>query len=102
MMIVLTAHKITTCLKGARLLIRGDPDPTAPNVTVLVCPVHNDKIVIPASWPRRRWSYVRTLSQGGEQAYRYLPMRPKFHREITGSEYWRVRKYRREHKITKK
>ena len=97
-MIIFPIMRPFTCRKGAQLLIRGDYDPTAPTVSVIRCPVHGDKIVIPAGWPRRRWYYVRTVSEGAK-APPYSPQYLRFHREEKGAEATKAREYRRRHRI---
>lgn len=97
-MIILPISRTITCGRGARILVEGTPEPRAPTVSVLVCPVHGDKIVIPAGWPRRRWSYVRVLSEG-TKTLPYSSQYLKFYREEKGAEATKAREYRRKHKI---
>lgn len=59
-----TMEKVVTCPKGAKILIRGIRDPNVFNATVLVCPVHGDKIIVPVGMPKRKWEYVKVISQG--------------------------------------
>lgn len=57
-------EQFVTCQHGARILVRGIRDPNVFNATVLVCPVHQDKIIIPAGLPKRKWEYLKTISEG--------------------------------------
>lgn len=57
-------EQFVTCSKGARLLVRGIRDPNVFNATILVCPVHQDKIVIPSGMPKRKWEFIKVISEG--------------------------------------
>ena len=59
-----TVEKFITCKFGARIIVRGTRDFDCFRSTVLVCPVHNDPIVIPCSLPKRHWEFVKVISIG--------------------------------------
>ena len=59
-----TIEQFVTCKFGARILVRGTRDLNCFRPTVLVCPVHNDPIVISCSLPKRHWEFVKVVSEG--------------------------------------
>jgi len=75
-------QRFIQCSKGARILLVGIRDPNAPDKTILVCPIHQDKIIVPAGMPRRIWLVKDVTAEGS-------PM-------VMWSSYWaRLREKRR-------
>jgi len=76
-------EKFVTCKYDARIIVRGIRDLNAFNPTVLVCPVHGDPIIIPPGLPKRKWLFVKVVSEGKIMA-QWSPSWAKFREQRPG------------------